>query len=112
MKLAKFVTVGFVAFAVTGCNKSGTCTVLSHKAEEETFLINGELDYGIVVNAKVKLEGSQRNVNVTSRLETNNGDISKSISISLRDGQIRDVQLQFSEPVLGTTFGNYYTACS
>lgn len=91
---------------------NSTCSVVSHNAEEDAFLINGQLDYGVVIKARVKLEGGDRNATVTSRLETSNGDISKSVSIGLRDGQTREVQLQFPEPVLGTQFGNYYTSCS
>lgn len=102
----------FVLAYLAGSLNGGSCTVVSHNAAEDAFLVNGQLDYGIVINANVKLEGADRNVTVTSRLETSNGDLTKAVSIGLRDGQTRQVQLQFPEPVLGTQFGHYHTSCS
>lgn len=105
--VAVLVIVYFIGEANTG-----TCKVVSHNAGEEAFLVNGALDYGVVITARVALEGADRNVTVTSRLETSTGDYIKSVTIGLRDGQSRHIKLEFPEPVLGTQFGNYYTSCT
>lgn len=88
-----------------------TCDVTSLQNREEAFIVEGQLDYGIIADAGVKLNGKARLVTVTVRLETNQGDITKSERIAVSDNGRRQIQLQFPEPTLGTKVNQSYATC-
>ena len=88
-----------------------TCKITSLKNTEDTFIVNGQWDYGIVTDAVVKLDGKARQVTVTVRLETNQGDITKSKRVAVSENGSRQVQIQFIEPTVTTKVRQSYATC-
>lgn len=104
--LVLFIIIGAVA------GSQSTCKVTSLRNSEDTFIVNGQWDYGIVTNAIVKLDGKARQVTVTVRLETNQGDITKSKRVAVSDNGSREVQIQFIEPTVTTKVRQSYATCT
>ena len=107
------VLVLIVIGVIRGVTGAGSvCNVVAMENLEEAFIVNGELDYGIVTNATVELEGRGREVTVTVRLETNEGDFTRSQRINVGENGRRTVQIQFPEPTIGSTVDQSVGSCS
>lgn len=103
----------FLLLVIIGAaaNSQSTCNVTSLHNGEDTFIVNGQWDYGIITTAVVKLDGKGRQVTVNVRLETNQGDITKSKRVSVSDNGSREVQIQFIEPTVTTKVLRSYATC-
>ena len=114
--LVGWVVIGVIVVAVvgrfSGGFSGGTCNVVSVKNSEDAFIINGELDHGVVTDVVVALDGGGRDVTVEVTLETNHGDIRKSRLVSIADDGQRAVQLQFPEPTITTVINRSVATCS
>ncbi|WGI21292.1 hypothetical protein [Amylibacter sp. IMCC11727] len=103
--LVLFIIIGAIA------GSQSTCKITSLRNTEDTFIVNGQWDYGIVTNAVVSLDGKARQVTVTVRLETNQGDITKSKRVAVSENGSREVQIQFIEPTVTTKVRQSYATC-
>lgn len=88
------------------------CKVASINLGDDTFIVNGEFDYGVLANVVVQLDGPGRDVVVTARLETNQGDISKTQRINVQTNASRSVQFQFIEPSITTVVSRGVASCT
>ncbi len=100
-----------VILIAAAVGSQSTCKITSLKNSADTFYVNGQWDYGIITDAVVRLEGKAREVTVTVRLETNQGDITKSKRVAVSDNGSRQVQIQFIEPTVSTNVRQSYATC-
>ena len=106
------IAVGFVGLVIIGALAPSACRVVSVTNAEDTFLVNGEFDYGVVVRSVVAVDGSGRNVEVTARLETSAGDYRQRKTIAISDSGRRTVEFQFIEPTIATVVSRSFVSCS
>ncbi|QYX55607.1 hypothetical protein K1T73_10945 [Roseovarius sp. SCSIO 43702] len=104
----------FAVLVVVGYIMGGagsTCKVISVQNSEDAFIVNGELDYGIVTRAVVALDGRGREVTIEARLETNEGDFTKVQRINVSENGQREVQVQFPEPTIAANIVRSVVTC-
>jgi len=109
-----WIVIGIIAVvAISYVMNAGfsTCNVVSIRNHEDAFIVNGELDYGVVTKAVVELDGGGREVTVEVRLETNEGDFVRAQRINVSENGRREVQVQFPEPTLGARISRSVATC-
>jgi hypothetical protein len=106
------VAVCFIGLVIIGASAPSECRVVSVTNSDDSFLVNGEFDYGVVVRSVVAIEGSGRSVEVNARLETSAGDYRQRKTINISDNGRRTVEFQFIEPTIATVVSRSFVSCS
>lgn len=92
--------LGLSGFLIFGGAFAGTdCNVSNVQSRADTFY-NGGLDYGIVVTADVKNNGSGGQINIEASLSTSEGNFQRVRQYLLEKGQETRVEFQFLEPTI------------
>lgn len=88
------------------------CRVVGKNAFENTFIINGNFDYGYTVEGTVKNVGKGGEILIHAKLYTSEGDFERSQKLSFSGNEQRTVRFQFHEPTITAMDVRYGVFCS
>lgn len=103
--------VAILVMRSLGGQMFSTCKILALRNAEDAFIVNGEFDYGIVTHVTAGLDGAGREVEISVRLETSEGDFTRKTRVAIGDKGQRSVQVQFPEPTIGGKVDRSVASC-
>lgn len=87
------------------------CEVKKVTVADDAFVINGEFDYGFIVNVLTNRTGKNGEVTITVRLSSTEGDVKKQRTIFIQKDQSRWTAIQFPEPTVNARQVRATAAC-
>lgn len=88
------------------------CRVLSVEVVPDTFIINGNFDFGYAVKAVVRNAGKRGEVTIEAYLSSSEGNLKRTQSLVFDANQQSTLQYQFSEPTLNASGVQARVYCS
>ena len=99
IKIGGAILIGlFVIGLVFG--DTSACEVKEVTVADDVFIINGEFDYGFIVNVLTSRTGQNGEVTIAVRLSSTEGDVRKQRTIFITEDQSRWTAIQFPEPTV------------
>lgn len=95
-----------------GIFSDADCRMINMNAFADTFIKNGNFDYGYIVEGTVKNVGKNGYITITAKLYTSEGDYEQSQKLEFVSEQQRVIRFQFLEPNITTTNVQYKVDCS
>ncbi|HBN9511482.1 hypothetical protein GFM12_06420 [Pseudomonas aeruginosa] len=122
-EVAKFIGYAFlvlVALGIYGQWKDGkltlfskaNCRIISVNHFAETFVTNGNFDFGYVVQTKIQNVGGEGKITVKAYLSSSEGNLERSQVLVFPANTERVLQYQFAEPSLNATGVQSRLECS
>lgn len=101
----------FGLFVVLGSSPTGGCNVEIANGSSNSYMVNGQLDYGISVYTTVKNEGRPRLVTIESMVSSSEGAWTRKKQVHLDRGEAQRMEIFFEQPSIFATNIKYTSKC-
>ncbi len=100
--------------ALTGCFEQifGGCKIDNVDVQPDIFFINGQADAGFRVGVLTERTGRDGELDFEVTLSSTEGDVVKTRSIFMKEGQRGTVQFQFHEPTINAQQVTAHATCT
>lgn len=101
----------FVLVGIYGGGSSSSCNVVRSSAGENSYIINGQWDFGVSVYTTVRNTGKPRLVTIESMVSTSQGAWTRRKQVHLNKGESQRMEIFFEQPSISASNIRFTTKC-